>query len=106
MLLEHYFETNFLTWQKSLKFRKNLRYLPYHPAFISLHKLHNVLSVFVPQEDMATVAATDYKLTLWTIEIDAFHRLVISMPSVSVYVVSTVWVLVTEQVYILIIVRS
>lgn len=53
---------------------------------------------------MSTVTATHNKLTLWAIEVHALDRLIISVALVTMYVVGTVRVLVTEQVDVLIIV--
>lgn len=45
----------------------------YHPCLVSLEKLHHLLSLFVPQEDMTTVTSTYYKLTLWAIKVDTLY---------------------------------
>lgn len=45
----------------------------YHPSGISFKKLHHLLGLFIPQEDMTTVTSTYYKLTLWAIKVDTLN---------------------------------
>jgi hypothetical protein len=45
----------------------------HHSTFVGFKELHDLFSLFVPQEHVTTVTATHYVLTLWTIEVDPLH---------------------------------
>lgn len=47
--------------------------MAYHPTVVSFHKLYHILRLSVPEENMATVAATDHKLTARAVKVHPFH---------------------------------
>lgn len=45
----------------------------HHAALVALHELHDLAGRFLPQEDVAAVAAAHHELAFWAVKIDAFH---------------------------------
>lgn len=45
----------------------------HHSSLVALHELHDLAGRFLPQEDVAAVAAAHHKLAFRAIKIDAFH---------------------------------
>ena len=52
---------------------KLLAYYTHHATIICMKEVHNFLTITVPQINIATVTATDDKLTARTVEVHSLH---------------------------------
>ena len=61
------------------KFNDVLKKNVYHSVFVAGQKLNNGFRFRVPKENVATIRSGNDKFTFGSVEIDTFHRCVISM---------------------------